>query len=908
MIKKLFAVIALLAGSAFGQGYYADRALGVNPVGVTPIYLSYAQVRVCTSLDIGTVVTPCSHLATISDISGNPLTVSGGNFGQLSTNVVGQFNFLCPVAQNIWIQISRTGSNTPQLNYATSCGGGGSGGTTVQFQTNGTPNLSQTVFNLVPTGNINWVNTTLGNVQGNVYGDIDNLNSLGVNLFGDTGVVNAYSGCITTNLPNTSGLIINFMASNTNTGASTFALCPPFNAATPILKNNSQAVAAGDINAGAIVTLVSSGTGGFWQLINPAAQANITFKTNGSANISQTVLDIEAGTSINCSNPLGGQVVCNVSGNIAPTVDNLSLTETMAVDNGSANNYSGCNGGTFSPIQQAGLHVVLGNVLNTNTGPSTFTLCSLPTAPVRKSNAAVVAGDIVAGDMMSLVFDGTNWILQDPRSIGASGAFNGQQKGQPTVGLTATTATTEPQVFVAQAFSGADLCAKINAALGQCNNGGTNSCIIKVDATTPGSADVCSGANSNFWSGIGTSVIAKIELNAVLQLKQPVVFPAAAHIVTGFPSNQNFMGGGFRMDPSFTDPNVGTDGCTFGSGDGPFPAGPYKCLIIDGFTNANANAFGGWWDSVLIDCNYVKFCIGYYTMNEQEGSGFRNVHCWHTGSNTGTTGAVNACGFWNHNKTTSGNSGPSHFRIEDSFVDPWQNATGNITNGITYGWVYEANNVNGGGASGGNILISGGTIHGGSDAACAGGGHCYIEDGIWSDGSLTSNFEDLHFEWMNTDAISLHGCKGCKASNITNVNHTSNGVHFYSDSSLGVAYEVSSSGPEVVDDLNGCSNAGSNLEFYTQDDGGQGWWNGMFHVCGSGNQNLVGQITFAAATTGTYTFNPVGTGTAPQCTALPQFNIGTTAYWITTTTTTLTLHTSAATTGTFTYQCVPRGT
>lgn len=123
--KPLLALMLLASAAAWGQAaFYTDRALGVNPFtpgtgGIpSPVFLAYAQVRVCT-LPL-TLSTPCPNLASITDIFGNPITVTGGNFGQLTTDVVGRFSFGC-TAGSYQVQIAATGSNTPQLAYPITC-------------------------------------------------------------------------------------------------------------------------------------------------------------------------------------------------------------------------------------------------------------------------------------------------------------------------------------------------------------------------------------------------------------------------------------------------------------------------------------------------------------------------------------------------------------------------------------------------------------------------------------------------------------------------------------------------------------------------------------------------------------------------------------------------------------------
>lgn len=118
----------VLSFSVMGWGqsvnFFTDRAVGTYPIpgqtGVTALVpVQYGQVRVCNFS--ATPGIPCASLATITDINGNPLSVSGGNFGQLSTDVVGRFSFGCTPGTVLTIQVEAVSSNTPLLNYPTTC-------------------------------------------------------------------------------------------------------------------------------------------------------------------------------------------------------------------------------------------------------------------------------------------------------------------------------------------------------------------------------------------------------------------------------------------------------------------------------------------------------------------------------------------------------------------------------------------------------------------------------------------------------------------------------------------------------------------------------------------------------------------------------------------------------------------
>ncbi len=778
---------------------------------------------------------------------------------------------------------------------------GSSGGSGPSIQINGIAISLQTLLNFLNTPSLSWTNPGGGVVQAQVGPTLSGLSSINTQDVVDTGTVNAYSGCPGATVQPTPGLIIPFIPGSANTSTNPMlSLCG--SSSFTIAKNGLNVLTPGDMAAGAIDILIFTSSS-YWELTNPAS-ASVTFKTNGNANSTQGQLDIESGNNVNnygswfCTNTsfsvfcsVGGVVDLTSPANGAPATG--YLVSPVLPDVGSVNAYAACFGGT-NP-SKAGMQVQIA-IANTNTGASTLTWCTNSAAAIVKAGgSAIVATDLVANQVASFVL--TNalvWQLLNPASS-ASGSFGGQQQGQPTIGASTTTATTEPATFVAQAFSGTDLCAKIKAALNQCTPASVNACRVIVDATTPGSADVCSAANSNFFSGVSTSIMVEMELRAMLQLKAPVIFPAVAHQVHGIGSSQVFRGTGFIMDPSFADSN---NLCNFGgSGQGPFPSGHYLCLVIDGGGNWSANAFGGKWRDLSFDCNGVTNCIPFYTGNEQEDSGFKNVRIWGLAVNSATS--VSACGFWDHSVATGGNTGPSHWAIEDSYCDPWGNgSSGTTANNTIYGFVYE------GQGSGGNILIARSTVR-------ASGSSALMVDGVWIDGSNTPDVKDIHCEWLSSGCVDFgaggHGTVSARASNISDANHAANGVHFYSGSTGGTVFNIQAQGANVQDDINSCTTSGSTTEFYTVDDGGQGWWENSFHVCGSANADKTGALAFSASTSQSYTYS--GTySVAPQCYATPTSNPGTTVFWVTSTTSALTIHASAAFTGSVNYSCTGRGT
>lgn len=125
MKQFILALLLFLPSMALGQAFVSGQSFALNPFtgGFGP--LSNAPVRVCTYPTSGS---PCNTPAAITDIFGNPLVISGGNFGQLTTDIVGRYNFGCTSGANLQIQIAAAQSNTPSSTIVQTCGGSGSGG------------------------------------------------------------------------------------------------------------------------------------------------------------------------------------------------------------------------------------------------------------------------------------------------------------------------------------------------------------------------------------------------------------------------------------------------------------------------------------------------------------------------------------------------------------------------------------------------------------------------------------------------------------------------------------------------------------------------------------------------------------------------------------------------------------
>jgi hypothetical protein len=128
-MRKLLLLLAVMAGAAHAQtGFFYGQALGNNPFNNGMFPIGNAQVRVCSAGATGSPCAPTAEAAgtPITDISGNQLAIIGGNFGQLSADINGRFNFGCPTAGSYLVQVATTANNTTQNQYKVSCGIGSS--------------------------------------------------------------------------------------------------------------------------------------------------------------------------------------------------------------------------------------------------------------------------------------------------------------------------------------------------------------------------------------------------------------------------------------------------------------------------------------------------------------------------------------------------------------------------------------------------------------------------------------------------------------------------------------------------------------------------------------------------------------------------------------------------------------
>lgn len=210
----------------------------------------------------------------------------------------------------------------------------------------------------------------------------------------DTGTVNAMVA--TTSSPPaslTTGTQVNVMAANTNTGNVTFNFAG-FGAIA--VKNEGAQIKPGQIVAGGIYTLIYDATQ--WQLLAAGLDAAATTAQAGIVALAANS-DVVAGTDAAKAVTSQGVAKAVQSGGYNYAVDSGAVNAAIV---------------TLTPAPAAytaGL-VVEVKIGTTNTGATTINVNGLGAKAIQSNGAALVAGQLVAGQVYSLVYDGTNFQLQ----------------------------------------------------------------------------------------------------------------------------------------------------------------------------------------------------------------------------------------------------------------------------------------------------------------------------------------------------------------------------------------------------------------------------------------------------------------------------------------------------------------
>lgn len=214
----------------------------------------------------------------------------------------------------------------------------------------------------------------------------------------DSGTVNALVG---TSSPApaglTAGLLVAIQVANTNTGAVTFNYAG-FGAKAVLSEGN--AIKVGQLIAGQIYLLMYDGTQ--WELLSVGVDVPASVSQAGIVALA-TIGDVAAGTDT---------AKAVTSQGVAKAVQAGGYT--YAADSGSANAITVAL--TPAPVAySAGLAVEV-KMNATNTGATTINVNGLGAKTVQMGGAALTAGQLVAGQIYCMIYDGTNFQLQSSSS------------------------------------------------------------------------------------------------------------------------------------------------------------------------------------------------------------------------------------------------------------------------------------------------------------------------------------------------------------------------------------------------------------------------------------------------------------------------------------------------------------
>lgn len=215
----------------------------------------------------------------------------------------------------------------------------------------------------------------------------------------DTGTVNALVA--TTSTPPgslTTGIQVSVMAANTNTGNVTFNFAG-FGAIA--VRNEGAQIKPGQIVAGSIYTVIYDGTQ--WQLLAAGIDTSATTAQAGIVALAANS-DVVAGTDT---------AKAVTSQGVARAVQSGGYN--YAADSGAAN--AAVVTLTPAPAAYAAGLALEVRMAATNTGATTINVNGLGAKAVQFNGAAVTAGQLVSGQIYSMVYDGTNFQVASPPSV-----------------------------------------------------------------------------------------------------------------------------------------------------------------------------------------------------------------------------------------------------------------------------------------------------------------------------------------------------------------------------------------------------------------------------------------------------------------------------------------------------------
>lgn len=209
-------------------------------------------------------------------------------------------------------------------------------------------------------------------------------------------------------------------------------------------------------------------------------QATYTDSTGNTSNVNPIVLNARG--ECNCWVPPNVAykfVLTDASGNVLDTVDNVIQAQLLSlyagVDSGTANNYIVTYSASYQSYQQGTVLFFLPS--NSNTGPSTLNVNSLGVVNILNANgSALTAGQIVAGQMVQVIYTNGNFILTSigalsgtgigtfgtevslasatTTDLGSTGSHVINVTGSSTIGSFGTSASTTAPIYIVR-FSGA---------------------------------------------------------------------------------------------------------------------------------------------------------------------------------------------------------------------------------------------------------------------------------------------------------------------------------------------------------------------------------------------------------------------------------------------------------------------
>ena len=175
----------------------------------------------------------------------------------------------------------------------------------------------------------------------------------------------------------------------------------------------SNSIVNGTIAESNIVTAGSNYTSG--DLVQ-AAGANKTTSSSGIQTGNVVTAASSASSAKQICGATGATKACNFQ-----SLSDLSSTTYAGVATGAVNVLAACPANAATAVVAGTRSQFYPNLANTTTTP-TYNLCTQGAATITKQGTAALAvNDLVTGQIADVIFDGTNWELQNPNTTGGGG-------------------------------------------------------------------------------------------------------------------------------------------------------------------------------------------------------------------------------------------------------------------------------------------------------------------------------------------------------------------------------------------------------------------------------------------------------------------------------------------------------